>query len=117
MANKRQKMETFKMLINGELVDGASTFAVINPSTSKSFADCPAADKAQTDAAIKAAKTAFLEWSIRSLEERKGYLSTAAKVIEEAKVSEVHEPRICAFSDRNFSRYSTTARMSSLNFW
>ena len=37
----------FNLLINGELVAGASTFDVINPATEELLAVCPRADLAQ----------------------------------------------------------------------
>ena len=49
----------FRLLINGQLVAGASTFDVINPATEQVLATCPRADAAQLDAAVAAAKAAF----------------------------------------------------------
>ena len=39
----------FRMLIDGELVEGATTFDVVNPATGTSFAHCPKADRAMID--------------------------------------------------------------------
>ena len=39
-------MANYKLLINGELVDGASTMEVINPATETVLALCPRADEA-----------------------------------------------------------------------
>jgi aldehyde dehydrogenase (NAD+) len=39
------------------------SFVSINPSTMKELADVPSAGQADIDAAVKAAKAAFTEWS------------------------------------------------------
>jgi len=52
----------FKLLIDGELVDGADSLAVINPATGEPFATCARADAAQLERAIAAAKRAFPAW-------------------------------------------------------
>ena len=47
--NAELKIDTagdFKLLIDGELVAGASSFDVINPATERVLARCPRADKA-----------------------------------------------------------------------
>lgn len=49
----------FRMLIDGELVEGATSFDVINPATGSAFAQCPKADRALVDRAVAAAKRAF----------------------------------------------------------
>jgi phenylacetaldehyde dehydrogenase len=50
-----------KMLINGKWVDAASgkTFDVFNPATGEVIAKVPSGDKADVNAAVKAARTAF----------------------------------------------------------
>ncbi|MBA3066926.1 MAG: aldehyde dehydrogenase family protein [Hyphomonas sp.] len=64
-------MKTFKLLINGQLVDGAAgTAGVVNPATEEVFAQCPIADEAQLNQAVAAAKAAFPAWSKRPIEER-----------------------------------------------
>jgi acyl-CoA reductase-like NAD-dependent aldehyde dehydrogenase len=52
----------YKLLIDGKLVDGASTLEVVNPATGKVLT-CPRADIGQLDAAVAAAKAAFPAWS------------------------------------------------------
>ena len=37
----------YKLLINGALVDGASTMPILNPATEDVLADCPTASEAQ----------------------------------------------------------------------
>lgn len=73
----------FKLLIDGELVDGASTLEVINPATGVAFAHCARADQAQLNEAVAAAKRAFPNWSGLSFAERKGFLTHLASAIEE----------------------------------
>ena len=68
----------FRLLINGQLVAGASTFDVINPATEQVLATCPRADAAQLDAAVAAAKAAFPAWSARSLADRRRLLNALA---------------------------------------
>ena len=64
-------MSAYKLLINGEFVDGAGgTVDVINPATEKPVAACPVADVAQVNAAVAAAKAAFPAWSRRTVAER-----------------------------------------------
>jgi acyl-CoA reductase-like NAD-dependent aldehyde dehydrogenase len=64
----------YSLLINGRLVDGASTFDVINPATEQVLAACPRADLAQLTQAVAAAKAAFPAWAARPIEERRQLL-------------------------------------------
>ncbi|WP_427967647.1 aldehyde dehydrogenase family protein [Altererythrobacter sp.] len=72
----------YKLLIDGELVGGATSFAVINPATEEVIANCPKADEALLNKAVDAAERAFPEWSAKSYDERAGYLSRLADAIE-----------------------------------
>lgn len=72
----------FKLLINGELVDGASTLEVINPATGKLLTTCARADQAQLEAAVAAAKAAFPAWSMTSLDARRKLLHKLADALE-----------------------------------
>ena len=60
----------FEMLIDGEAVPGAGTFGVFNPATGEVFAQCPKADAAQLDAAVRAARRAFPGWAATPIAER-----------------------------------------------
>jgi len=51
----------YKLLINGKLVDGATTIGVEDPATGDVFEQCPRADEAQLMLAVAAAKAAFIE--------------------------------------------------------
>jgi acyl-CoA reductase-like NAD-dependent aldehyde dehydrogenase len=72
----------FKLLINGRLTAGAASLDVINPASGKVFATCARADKTQLDAAVAAAKSAFLTWSATSLDTRRQALLKIADALE-----------------------------------
>lgn len=71
-------MSDFKLLIDGQLVDGETFFDVINPATEHPVAQCPKASRAQLDQAIAAAKRAFPAWAARSFEGRATLLKRLA---------------------------------------
>jgi acyl-CoA reductase-like NAD-dependent aldehyde dehydrogenase len=73
---------TYNLLINGDLVAGASTFDVINPATGKAFAQCPKADAAQLEQAVAAAKNAFPAWAATSTEDRAAKVEALAAALE-----------------------------------
>ena len=77
----------FKLLVNGNLIDGASTFDVINPATEEAFAQCPRADEAILNQAVAAAKAALPAWSALTADERGGYINRLADAIE-ARIEE-----------------------------
>ena len=68
---QREPFTDFRLVIGGELVEGASTFDVINPATERVLAKCPRADLAQLNQAVAAAKAAFPAWAATPLEERR----------------------------------------------
>ncbi|MCJ1961047.1 aldehyde dehydrogenase family protein [Novosphingobium mangrovi (ex Hu et al. 2023)] len=72
----------FKLLIDGKLVDGVSTFDVVNPATEESFAQCPRASEAMLDEAVAAAKAAQPAWAALSADERQAYLNKLADAME-----------------------------------
>lgn len=76
-------MNTYRMLIDGRLVEGARTIAVIDPSTGESFADAHVADGAQLDEAVAAAARAFPDWAARSWSERSECLLEFARRLDE----------------------------------
>lgn len=79
-------MSDFKMIINGQLVDGeASSFDVVNPATEKPFAQCPAASHEQLDQAVAAAKAAQPAWAATPIEERGAMLDKIADLLVEHK--------------------------------
>jgi acyl-CoA reductase-like NAD-dependent aldehyde dehydrogenase len=66
--------DDFALLIDGELVTGSAALNVINPATEKVFARCPAATKAELDAAISAATRAFPAWASKRFGERADFV-------------------------------------------
>ncbi|CAN5322162.1 aldehyde dehydrogenase family protein [soil metagenome] len=72
----------FRMLVDGQLVDGASSFDVVNPATAQAFARCPKADEALIDRAVAAAKKAFPAWAAKPIEERAALLMKLADAME-----------------------------------
>src|SRR4051794_14754271 len=75
-------MHDLRMLIDGSLVEGGSSFDVINPATEEPFARCPMADEAQLDAAVGAARAAFPAWSTKSFDDRAAYILRLAEALE-----------------------------------
>lgn len=74
---------TFKMLIDGQLVDGeAGTLGVVNPATEEVFAECPVASEAQMNAAVAAAKRAQVTWAKTPLAQRRAAIAAYADKIE-----------------------------------
>jgi acyl-CoA reductase-like NAD-dependent aldehyde dehydrogenase len=74
----------FKLLINGRMVEGASTMEVINPATGEVLTRCPRASKAQAEEAIAAAKAAFPVWSAKPWSERRALVLAVADALEAA---------------------------------
>ena len=77
----------YRLLIDGELVAGASSFDVINPALDKPFAACPKADAAMLEAAVAAAKRAFPGWAATPMAERGAKVEALAAALE-ARVPE-----------------------------
>lgn len=75
-------MGAYKLLINGEMVDGDLSMDVLNPATEEKLADCPRASEGQLNAAVAAAKAAFPAWSKTAVDERKALVLKIADVIE-----------------------------------
>ncbi len=71
----------FQLLIGGRKVPGASQLDVINPATGKVFASCARTSRAQLDAAVAAAKSAFPAWSKLPLAERRALLLKIAAAL------------------------------------
>ena len=75
-------MGAYKLLINGQMVDGELSMDVVNPATEEKLADCPRASESQLNAAVAAAKAAFPAWSKTSNDERKAAVLKIADVVE-----------------------------------
>ncbi len=69
----------FRLLIDGELLDGASDFAVIDPGSGRVFARAPDASRPQLDAAVAAARRAQPGWAGLSDVERRARLAAFAQ--------------------------------------
>lgn len=78
----RCEMSDYKLLINGELVDGDMEMAVVNPATEETVAMCARASEAQLEQAVAAAKAAFPAWSATTIDERKKAITAIADAIE-----------------------------------
>jgi acyl-CoA reductase-like NAD-dependent aldehyde dehydrogenase len=75
-------MNKFNLLIDGRMVPGAMTLAVLNPATDEILAHAPRADIAQLNEAVAAAKSAFAPWSVRPLHDRRDLLNKLATALE-----------------------------------
>ncbi|MFD9668350.1 aldehyde dehydrogenase family protein [Rhodococcus sp. NPDC059968] len=75
----------FKQLIDGKLVEGASSQPVIDPATGEAIATAPVADETQADQAYRAAARAFRDWQHTTVEERSRCLHQLAQRIEERR--------------------------------
>lgn len=75
-------MTGYKLLIDGELVEGAMTMDVIDPSNESVLAVAPRASKAQLDAAVASAKSAFPAWSRTPVSARREMLLKLTDAIE-----------------------------------
>ena len=73
---------TYQMLINGQLVNGVSTFEVLNPATKSVITAAPQASVEQLDEAVAAARSAFPAWSALTYQERRTKLLALADAIE-----------------------------------
>ncbi len=80
-------MHAYHLLINGQLVPGASTMDVINPATGEVLAVAPRADAAQLDEAVAAAKAAFPAWAALTMAARREKLFAIADALE-ARIDE-----------------------------
>lgn len=77
----------YRLLIDGELVPGISTFDVVNPATGAAFASAPKADEALLERAVAAAKRALPAWSALSADERAALVNKLADALE-ARIGE-----------------------------
>ena len=73
---------TFRLVIDGVLHDGASSFDVVNPATEQVFARCPKADAAMLDLAVGAARRAFPGWAATPIETRAALVERLADALE-----------------------------------
>lgn len=76
-------MQSFSMLINGELVQGNRPLDIINPATEEVFQRITCADESQFEQAIGAAKAAFPQWQTVDMQTRRDCLNKLADALEE----------------------------------
>ena len=73
----------YKLLIDGEMVDGVSSFDVINPATAQPFARCPKAGEKLLNHAVAAAKSAFPAWAATPIDQRAALVTALADRLEQ----------------------------------
>lgn len=76
---------TYKLLIDGRLVDGASTLDIVDPASGKPFATCARANASQLEQAIAAAKRALPGWAGLAHAQRREYLERLCDAIDHRK--------------------------------
>src|SRR5580765_2634522 len=83
--------QTFKNVINGELVDSVSgeTYDIVDPTTGEVYAQAPKSGAEDVDRAYGAAATAFDEWSELTPKARGNALLKIAQAIED-RVEEIN---------------------------
>jgi len=74
-------MDTRKLLINGDLVDGDRTLDVVNPATGTAFTQVACASAAQVEQAVEAAHAAFPAWAATSIDVRRSKLNELADAL------------------------------------
>lgn len=75
-------MTKAKMLIGGVLVDGPTSFQVVNPANGSVIGTAPECDRQHLDLAVSAAREAFPSWSATPDGERSKLLKAAAGALE-----------------------------------
>ena len=72
----------YGLLINGQIVPGERTLAVVDPATGKIFTEVACASAAQMEAAVSAASAAFPGWAATPLGERQACLVAIADRVD-----------------------------------
>jgi betaine-aldehyde dehydrogenase len=83
--------QTFKNVINGELVDSASgeTYDIVNPATGEVYAQAPMSGAEDVDRAYAAAEAAFESWGDSTPQDRSNALLKIAHAIE-GRIEEIN---------------------------
>ena len=89
-------MPTYKLLIDGKMVDTGADLDVLNPATGDLLAKCPRANADDLNRAVSAANAAFPAWSRRPIEERAALLIELADALE----ARAGEYRACEGTNR-----------------
>src|SRR3954452_1227584 len=83
MSTSIQTDRAYRLLIDGQWVETADTYAIVNPANEEVVGLAPEATKEQAEAAAAAARRAFDSWSQTTREYRAGLLAAAAKRLRE----------------------------------
>ena len=75
--------ERYKNLIDGEMVETATTLEVLNPANEKVIGLVPSCGKDELDTAVAAARRAFKSWSKTPIDERRAAIVAMSQKIEE----------------------------------
>lgn len=75
-------MTSYKMLIDGALVEGTETMAVLNPATEKPIGQAPDCTPEELDRAVTAARNAFPGWAATPIAERKKVVLAISQTFE-----------------------------------
>ena len=78
-------MQQWKLYINGEWMETAEQFEVVNPATNEVLASVACGGAKEAKSAVDAAYTAFPLWAKKTAGERSAYLMKWFQLIEEAK--------------------------------
>ncbi|MFT5370292.1 MAG: acyl-CoA reductase-like NAD-dependent aldehyde dehydrogenase, partial [Candidatus Latescibacterota bacterium] len=73
-------MNTFGMVINGQIVESDRTFDVINPATETVVAACSDCSSEQLEEAVRAAHQAFGDWQNNQVKRKKALIGCARAV-------------------------------------
>ena len=72
----------YRMTIDGELLEGRTTFDVFNPATGEKIAEVPDATEADLERAIACAGSAYPRWAATPLSERQALVTKLGDVLE-----------------------------------
>jgi aldehyde dehydrogenase (NAD+) len=75
--------QSYRNLIDGEMVTTAGTLDVINPATEEVIGQVPACGKDELDRAVAAARRAFKSWKATPVEERRTAIRAIAAAIKD----------------------------------
>jgi acyl-CoA reductase-like NAD-dependent aldehyde dehydrogenase len=77
----------YTLLVGGKSCSASAQLDVINPASGAVFAQCPAAQTTQLEAAVAAARSAFPAWRALSFAARTQYIAAFAAALEQYKES------------------------------
>jgi len=83
MPDPQSLQEDFTLTIDGAAVTAPGRLDVINPATEEIFARCPVAGRDELEAAVQAARRAFLDWREKPYGERTELIERMAQVLRD----------------------------------